>query len=361
MARRTLIAIAAVAAVLLICAGAAGALLLTGGGESNTASGDEAKGYLGLTVTASPTQGLRVASVEANGPAAAAGIQVGDYLRSVNGQVVRTPEQLRSAIESMKPGSQVDITYDRADQELRTRAKLTAAPANAVVEATPEPAAQLPGPRSPAPGTGGRGQLGVQIQNITPDLKKQYNLTKDSGIVITNVQPGSPAEAAGLKEGDIITSVNGRVVNSAEDVTRAIIGSGAGQQVMVKVLRGNGEMSFAVDAVAALFPGFENLPPAVQQRLRELAQSGRFTPEQLQRLAAGQNNLRVGIVKTIDANSLTIAPLETDSTVTYTLTSTTEYRFGSQALTNADIKAGNTVLVISLDGQSALGVLLYTR
>src|SRR5438105_3366723 len=83
--------------------------------NSSASATNTGKGYLGLTVTQTPQQGLRVASVEQNGPAAAAGIQAGDLIRAVDGKVVRTPEQLRSAVEAKAPGSQSTIAYERGD------------------------------------------------------------------------------------------------------------------------------------------------------------------------------------------------------------------------------------------------------
>jgi membrane-associated protease RseP (regulator of RpoE activity) len=365
MSRRVMIAVGAGVAALLVGIGAAGAILLSGGsGKSDTsasASSGSGKGYLGLTVTASPTQGLRVASVETDGPAARAGIQVGDFIQSIDGQVVRTPEQLKNAVEARKPGTQVSITYIRADQELHATAKLTEAPANAQIEATPAPSTQnVPNRPGLAPGLG-RGQLGVQVQNITPQLKQAYNLSRDSGIVVTQVDPGGAGDKAGLKVGDIIEKVNGRQVNSSEDAVRAILGA-SGQQVSIVVLRGTSEMTLTAQMnPAASIPGFDKLPPEVQQRITDLLQSRNLTPQQLQRLVQGQTNLRVGTVKSISSNSLTLTPLEGGGDVTYTLTSTTEYKSGGSTIAQSDIKQGNTVLVISLDGQNALGVLLYGR
>ena len=74
MSKRVRIAAIAAAAALLVAAGAIGALAISGGGSDHqtAAVATSSKGYLGLTVTANPTQGLRVASVENNGPAAKA-------------------------------------------------------------------------------------------------------------------------------------------------------------------------------------------------------------------------------------------------------------------------------------------------
>jgi membrane-associated protease RseP (regulator of RpoE activity) len=353
----------AVVAALLVASGAVAALLLTGGsGGGGSQAPTSGKGYLGLSVTALPSQGLRVASVQEGGPAAKAGIQTGDLILSVDGQVVKTPEQLKSVVEAKAPGTTVTITFDRGDQEMRATVKLGEAPAGAQIEATPPPAGQQP-PAARAPGQGlGRGELGVQIQNITPQLKQRYNLTRDSGIVVTNVVAGSPAALAGIQPGDIILSVNGTDVTTAEQLTRAIVTAGRGQTVTLQVLRGNDMLTFKVQPDRQpLFPGFENLPQQIQDRLEQLAQARNLTPEQLQRLAQGQNYLRVGTVKAIDSASITITPMEGGADVTYTLNDKTEYRHGADQASFSDVQPGKSVIVLSLDGQTALGVFLLQR
>ncbi len=365
MPRRLMIGLIAAGAALLIATGAVAALLVVGGNDEDKAAARNAgsgKGYLGLTVTANPSQGLRVASIEADGPAARAGIQVGDSLRSLDGQLVRTPEQLRNAIESKAPGAQVNITFDRGDKELQASVKLTEAPADAQIEAN-APSAQT---QPQNPGAGGnaanRGQLGVQVQNNTPELKARYGLTRDNGLVVIQVQPNTPAAAAGVKAGDIVLTANGRPVSTVEDLTRAVVMAPAGQQIALGVLRGTDQMTLQVTlASASLFPGFENLPPALQDRLRELAQTGRYTPQQLQRLAQGNNGLAIGTVKSISETSITVTRLEQGADATYAINSSTEFRRANQPIAPGDIAVGSTVLVISPDGQTAQGIFLYQR
>ncbi len=240
--------------------------------------------------------------------------------------------------------------------------KLAEAPANAQIEATPAPGAQGQA-ATPNPGTAGRGQLGVQVANINAGLKQRYGLTRDSGVVITDVTAGSGAAAAGLKAGDIILSVNSRDVTTPEEVMRAVLAGATGQQVSLHILRGSTDMTVSVSmSQASLFPGFENLPLPLQERLRQLYQSGNYTLEQLQRLAAGQNNLRVGTVKAISASSITITPLETGSDVSFALDGKTQFRGpGNAVIAASDINSGATVLIISTDGQLASGVFIYTR
>lgn len=68
-----------------------------------------------------------------------------------------------------------------------------------------------------------RGRLGVVVQNITPDLAKAFGLSSNAGVLVTQVQPGSAADKAGIKAEDVILSVNGRGVQNYRDL-RNIIG-----------------------------------------------------------------------------------------------------------------------------------------
>ena len=62
------------------------------------------------------------------------------------------------------------------------------------------------------------GSLGVQAQTLTPDIARMLQTNLQQGAVVTDVQPGSPAEEAGLRAGDVITAIDGRSVNSDNDL-----------------------------------------------------------------------------------------------------------------------------------------------
>jgi S1-C subfamily serine protease len=88
-------------------------------------------------------------------------------------------------------------------------------------------------------------RLGVQVQPVTPDLARQLGLPDGSrGLAVAGVEPGSPAERAGVREGDVIVAVNGRAVNDAGELRSALAREKAG--TLLRIRRGDGYLFIAV-------------------------------------------------------------------------------------------------------------------
>jgi serine protease Do len=85
-----------------------------------------------------------------------------------------------------------------------------------------------------------RGWLGVQIQPVTKDIADSLGLDEDKGALVAAVQDGSPAEAAGLKAGDVVIAVDGKTVESPRELARMIAAYDPDKQVDVTLWR-NGE------------------------------------------------------------------------------------------------------------------------
>jgi len=90
-----------------------------------------------------------------------------------------------------------------------------------------------------------RAYLGVRMGDVTPELAKQLGLPVDSGALVAQVTPGSPATKAGLKAGDstgrgadVIVAVDGKTVNSADDVVNAVAGKQPGDSVELQYYSG---------------------------------------------------------------------------------------------------------------------------
>ena len=91
-----------------------------------------------------------------------------------------------------------------------------------------------------------RGRLGVAIQDLTPDLADSMNLAGDAGAVIAKVEPGSPADSAGLRSGDVVVAVEGRPVRSATDFRNRVGLVRAGTPMQVTVMRGGSQRNLTL-------------------------------------------------------------------------------------------------------------------
>jgi putative serine protease PepD len=79
----------------------------------------------------------------------------------------------------------------------------------------------------------GGGYLGVDITTLTPQLRQQYGFSPTQGAVVLNVVPGSPADQAGLSQGDVIVSIGGQAITSADQLQSVVAKGHPGQQVTV--------------------------------------------------------------------------------------------------------------------------------
>jgi serine protease Do len=89
----------------------------------------------------------------------------------------------------------------------------------------------------------GTGYLGVDIETMTSQLRSAYNFVPTQGAVVLEVVPGSPADAAGLQQGDVITSFDGRAVTSADQLATAVQAKSSGQKVTIGLYRGQKQLS----------------------------------------------------------------------------------------------------------------------
>jgi Do/DeqQ family serine protease len=82
-----------------------------------------------------------------------------------------------------------------------------------------------------------RGRIGIAIQDVTPGLAQALELTTDRGALVTQVEPGSPADQAGIQAGDVVIAIDNQPIDSSADVRNTVGLVRAGETVAVTVLR----------------------------------------------------------------------------------------------------------------------------
>lgn len=145
-----------------------------------------------------------------------------------------------------------------------------------------------------------RGWLGVSIQEITPELAKSFGLKDAGGALVSDVVPGSPAEKAGLKRGDVIAEFNGKPIKEHRELPRIVSLMPPGESVSFKVIRDGKE-----ETVSATIGEMkeEDLPQPSQEVQKQLGMSLQpVTPEIAREL--GMKKAEGIVVTNVEANSL---------------------------------------------------------
>jgi serine protease Do len=158
-------------------------------------------------------RGVLVGSVDAGGPADKAGIKVGDIITQVNGSRVDDVNALRNRVAATTPGSEIPVTVLRDGHEQQLHAKLTE-----LKDDTEAAASEKTGAKETS-----SGQLGVSVEPRRGG----------PGVVIDEVEPGSPAAEAGLQPEDVILEVNHQPVKSGTDLRAGVKNSGSKPTVLL--------------------------------------------------------------------------------------------------------------------------------
>jgi serine protease Do len=177
-------------------------------------------------------QGALLAGVQPDSPAAHAGLQPGDVIESVNGAKIGNPRELAVNVAQIKPGDEAHLTVLHDGQTKDVTVTVATMPNEQV--ASNENA-----------GADRHGRIGLALAPLSPDLRSQLDVPDGTrGAVVREVQPGSPAEAAGLQPGDVIVGVGTHAVDNPSDAVQAMRNATATDHaVALRVMR-NGQALF---------------------------------------------------------------------------------------------------------------------
>ncbi|MCB8875140.1 Do family serine endopeptidase [Acidisoma silvae] len=171
--------------------------------------------------------GALIAQIEPSSPAAKAGLQPGDVIQKVNGTVIHTPRDLAINIAGINPGQNANLSIVRNGKTQDVSVE--------IAQLKSKVAANKSG--SPASSQGG---VGLALAPLTPDLRGQLGVPDGTdGAVVAQVRPNSPADQAGIQQGDVVLGVNSAAIgspNQAASAIHAALQSGGGA-VALRILR----------------------------------------------------------------------------------------------------------------------------
>lgn len=171
--------------------------------------------------------GALVNDVLAGTPAEKAGLQSGDVIVSFNGKRILNATVLRNVVAITPVGRTVEIKIIRNGRARTLRTKITEQPKRVA--------------RSPSRGDAvptGTALVGVDVIKLTAQLARQLRLTAGTaGVVVADVEVGTPAEKAGLMAGDVILEINGRPVTSVNAFRSRAMRLKKGQGIMLRISR----------------------------------------------------------------------------------------------------------------------------
>jgi serine protease Do len=159
------------------------------------------------------TDGVLVSDVSPNGPAAKAGVKRGDIIVSIDGNAMRTTGQLRNFVAAAGIGKNVNVDVLRAGKRETITVKLAEMPGDAAQPATGSARATPPATKA----------AGISVAPLDDTMRKRLRVPADirQGVVVTDVDPNTPAARAGLRPGDVILELNKEAIDSPQRLNGA--------------------------------------------------------------------------------------------------------------------------------------------
>jgi serine protease Do len=200
------------------------------------------RGWLGVQVQAITPElaksfglererGALVADVMPDTPAEKAGIERGDIVVEFNGRKIEEMNDLPRVVASTPPNAEVPVKILRKGQEKVVHVKV----------------AELREERLAASGGGTLEEsLGMTVQELTPEIARSLRITEAKGLVVTNVDEGTPADEAGIRRGDVIVEVNQKKVENLRDYRAALGRVGSADSLLLLVRRGGNVLYVAL-------------------------------------------------------------------------------------------------------------------
>jgi membrane-associated protease RseP (regulator of RpoE activity) len=225
-------------------------------------------------------RGVLVGKVVSDSPAAKAGLKENDVVTEINGQRVEGTEQFRRMIREIPPGRIVQLTVWRdgraqtigvtvgKSENHRSMSRVFSTPGNFAfklpdVQVLPE-IPEISDSDNFAFSFSARPRLGIDSETLDGDFGNYFGVPEGQGVLVRSVIADSPAAKAGLKTGDVITSVNGDRIRSVAELRQKVATKGESNSVKLGVIRNKTEISVMVELPAPPKPEMHRLSDHAQ-------------------------------------------------------------------------------------------------
>ncbi len=206
--------------------------------------GKVVRGWIGVSIQevtqdlakefgAADAKGALLADIMDDSPAAKAKLERGDIITAYQGKVINDPGHLRSLVAETPPGTTVRLSVwrDKAVKEITVT----------IGEQPKELASTKHSERL----TGNQALVGITVEEMKPDRSRRSQF--QTGVVVTEVAPDSPAERAGLRRGDIIREINRKPVKHVRDFDRLTKELTPKSPVLLLLVRGNATIFLSIN------------------------------------------------------------------------------------------------------------------
>lgn len=213
------------------------------------ANGEVVRGYLGTeikTVDAETArqfnlkirEGALVRSVLPGSPADKAGLEPGDLILKLNDHPINDSTALQGTVEQLTIGTSYPMVISRNGKTQTLNVTVAEMPKNIAVASRDESDSSPSGTKFD--------KLGLELRPLTKDLAKQLGIPAGTGLVITGVEDGSPAQSAGLKAGDVVEKAGGQSVSTVADYDKLRDQFQTGDGLVLNIRSSDGRKSFVV-------------------------------------------------------------------------------------------------------------------